>query len=104
MNQKSPLEVKIVTLVVLTSLDKKHLESLIADRTYRIDGVERCEAVDPPAFDHAAIGEAALNASQIVEHNPTRLVLRPINGTYFSKFAVDDVIIPIHEASKDDNG
>lgn len=56
MNQKSPLEVKIVTLVALTSLDKKHLESLIADRTYRIDGVERCEAVDPPAVDHTALG------------------------------------------------
>lgn len=104
MNQKKPLDITIVVLVVQTSLDKKHLESLIADRTYRIDGVERCEAVDPPAFDHAAIGEAALNASQIVEHNPTRLVLRPIKGTYFSKFAVDDIIIPIHEASKDSNG
>ena len=98
MNQKKPLEVTIVTLVVQTSLDKKHLESLIADRTYRIDGVERCEVVDPPAVDHTTLGEAALNASQIVEHSPTRLVLRPINGAYFSKFAVDDVIIPIHQA------
>ena len=104
MNQKKPLEIMIVMLVIQTSMDKKHLESLIADRTYRIDGVERCEAVDPPAVDHTALGEAVLNVSQIVEHNPTRLVLRPINGTYFSKFAVDDVVIPIHEASKDSNG
>ena len=104
MNQKKPLEIMIVMLVVQTSMDKKHLESLIADRTHRIDGVERCEAVDPPAFDHAALGEAMLNASQVVEHNPTRLVLRPINSAYFSKFAVGDVIIPIHEASKDGNG
>lgn len=98
MNQKKPLEVMIVMLVVQTNLDKKHLESLIADRTHRIDGVERCEAVDLPAVDHTALGEAVLNASQIVEHNPTRLVLRPINGTYFSKFAVNDVAIPIHQA------
>lgn len=98
MNQKKPLEIMIVMLVIQTNMGKKHLESLIADRTHRIDGVERCEVVDPPAFDHTALGEAALNASQIVEHNPTRLVLRPINGAYFSKFAVDDVIIPIHQA------